>query len=443
MQKSPCDHLEHVVTILDSIADGVFTVDAEMCITSFNRAAEEITGFTREEALGQPCCEILRASVCFSECPIRQAIESGESVQQREVDILDRHDREKPISVSASVLADENGKPIGGVETFRDLSQIHALKEEVQGKYSFQDMYSRNPRMRELFDILPDVSVSEATVLIQGESGTGKELVARAIHDLSRRREGPLVIMNCGALPETLLEAEIFGAKKGAFTGAVENRPGRLAQAQGGTLVLDEIGDLPLSLQVKLLRVLENREYQPLGAQRPMIADVRFIAATHRDLEAMVEEGTFRRDLFFRIHVVALEIPALRDRPEDILLLLEMALKRFNARHGKHITGFSPEAFEILLSHPYPGNVRELLNLVERAVILCRGREIGSTCLPSNLGVHEHSVIPAIADPGGRPERDRLTDLLARNRGNRKRVSDLLGVNRTTLWRWMKQYDLT
>ena len=252
-----------LVTILDSVADGVFTVDGQMRITSFNRAAEEITGFSREEALGQPCCEIFRTGVCFSACPVREALATGQPVINREVDILDRENREVPISVSASVLFDENGRPAGGVETFRDLSQIHALKQEIQGKQAFRDLVSRNRVMRRLFDIVPEVASSEATVLLQGESGTGKELFARAIHDLSPRKEGPLVVVNCGALPESLLEAELFGARRGAYTGAVENRVGRLQQAKGGTLFLDEIGDLPLPLQVKLLRVLENREFSP------------------------------------------------------------------------------------------------------------------------------------------------------------------------------------
>ncbi|HDR46378.1 MAG TPA: PAS domain-containing protein, partial [Geoalkalibacter subterraneus] len=296
----PCRHLEHLATILDSVADGVFTVDPQMRITWFNRAAEEITGFSREEALGQSCCEIFRSNICFTHCPVREALAGGEDVVNRQVDILDRDNREIPISVSASVLRDAEGNPVGGVETFRDLSQIEALKREVEGRYTFQDMVSRDPRMRQLFDILPDVAASDATVLLQGESGTGKELFARALHDLSPRREGPLVVVNCGALPEPLLEAEIFGAKRGAYTGSVEDRAGRLEQAEGGTLFLDEIGDLPLALQVKLLRVLENREYQPLGARRPRRADVRFVAATHRDLEEMVADGTFRRDLFFR-----------------------------------------------------------------------------------------------------------------------------------------------
>jgi transcriptional regulator with PAS, ATPase and Fis domain len=294
--------------------------------------------------------------------------------------------------------------------------------------------------MRRLFDVLPDVASTEATVLLQGESGTGKELFTRAIHDLSPRSKGPLVVINCGALPEPLLEAEIFGAKRGAYTGAVENRPGRLEMAQGGTLFLDEIGDLPLPLQVKLLRVLENKEYQPLGARQPQKADVRFVAATHRNLESMVEEGTFRRDLFFRLNVVNLRIPSLRERQEDIPLLIDMALDRFNHRYGKKIRGFSSEALQFLLSYSYPGNVRELLNIVEQSVILCRAGEIGIDHLPSFISPHDAAV--AATSGSAQPTRERLQEILDRHDWNKSKAARELGIDRTTLWRWMKRYGM-
>jgi transcriptional regulator with PAS, ATPase and Fis domain len=338
-------------------------------------------------------------------------------------------------------LRDAAGHPVGGVETFRDLSRIHALKREITGKYSFHDLLSRNPAMRRLFDILPDVAASNATVLLQGDSGTGKELFARALHDLSPRRDQPLVVVNCGALPEQLLEAEIFGSHKGAYTGSVEDRPGRLAQADGGTLFLDEIGDLPLSLQVKLLRVLENREYQPLGARRPLRANVRFVAATHRNLENMVHEGSFRQDLFFRLNVVQLAIPPLKERPEDIPLLLDLALDRFNKSYDKRIRGFSAEALTLLLNHPFPGNVRELLNLVERAVILGRSDTISPDLLPPAMN-------QTLQQPPSGPEENRLptagqlASVLKKHDGNRSAAAKELGINRTTLWRWLKRFGL-
>jgi len=441
MSRTPAELLEHLATILDSVADGVFTVDRDMRITWFNRAAESITGFSQKEALGRPCCEIFRGNICFSACPVTEALTTGKNVENREIDILDRFNRELPISVSASVLRDSEGRPVGGVETFRDLSRIHALKREITGKYSFHDLLSRNPAMRRLFDILPDVAASNATVLLQGDSGTGKELFARALHDLSPRRDQPLVVVNCGALPEQLLEAEIFGSKKGAYTGSVEDRPGRLAQAEGGTLFLDEIGDLPLPLQVKLLRVLENREYQPLGARRPLRANVRFVAATHRNLENMVHEGSFRQDLFFRLNVVQLVIPPLKERPEDIPLLLDLALDRFNKSYDKRIRGFSAEALTLLLNHPYPGNVRELLNLVERAVILGRSDTITPDLLPPAMNQMLHQQ-PSGPEESRLPTAGQLASVLKKHDGNRSAAARELGINRTTLWRWLKRFDL-
>ncbi len=436
-------NLKNFSIILDSVADGVFTVDDRMIIQSFNRAAEEITGFSHDEAIGRPCHEIFRSDACASACPVREAIETGESVLNREVEIVDRDDNKKPISVSASVLMDSDGKAHGGVETMRDLSVLYTLKKELHERFTFRNLISRNPSMRRLFNVLEDIAASEATVLLQGESGTGKELFARAIHDLSPRREGPLVIVNCGALPETLLEAEIFGVRKGAYTGAVESRPGRLELCAGGTFFLDEIGDLPLPLQVKLLRVLENREFQPLGAKNPMKANVRFITATHKNLEQMVEEGTFRRDLYFRVNIVKLGIPPLRERKEDIPLLLEIALKKFNASYGRKVQRVSPDVLKLLLSHDFPGNVRELLNVIEQAVILCKGSEIGLDLMPKEF-------LPAAGKdraPRRRsskaPEAAVLCDVISRHRGNRAEAAQELGVDRSTLWRWIRSAGLT
>jgi len=306
--------LAHLQTILDSVSDGVFTVDNDMHITLFNRGAEKITGVPREKALGQPCREIFRTNACFDNCPLRQAIVSGRNINNREVTILDQLNREIPISVNTAVLLNLEGETIGGVETFRDLSQLHALSGEIHRKFSFQEMISRNHKMQQLFDIIPDVAASDVTVLLQGASGTGKELFARALHNLSARKEASMVVINCGALPEQLLEAEFFGVRKGAYTGAIMDRQGRLASAEGGTLFLDEIGDLPLSLQVKLLRVMENREYQPLGSDETKVANVRFITATHHDLAELVEQKRFRRDLFYRLNIVTLKIPPLNER---------------------------------------------------------------------------------------------------------------------------------
>lgn len=431
-------NLKNFSTILDSVADGVFTVDENMRIRSFNRAAEEITGYSHDEAIGRPCNEIFRSTACAFGCPVREAVETGESVLNREVEIFDRNNKKKPISVSASVLLDGNGRARGGVETMRDLSVLYSLKKELNQNFTFHDLVSRNPSMRRLFNVLEDIAVSEATVLLHGESGTGKELFARAIHDLSPRRKGPLVTVNCGALPENLLEAEIFGVRKGAYTGAVENRPGRLELCNGGTFFLDEIGDLPLLLQVKLLRVLENREFQPLGAKNPMKADVRFITATHRNLEEMVEEGTFRRDLYFRINIVKLSIPPLRERKEDIPLLLEIALTKFNASYGKKVHRVAPDVLKLLLNYDFLGNVRELLNIIEQAVILCKGNEIGLDLMPKELtGSADKGKVLRIRSSKA-PEPAVLYEVISRHKGDKAGAAQELGVDRSTLWRWVK-----
>jgi len=428
-------------SLLDSVADGIFTVDCDLRLTSLNRAAEHLIGISRQDALGRPCSEIFHSHACDSACPIRETLRTGDPVINREQEIITPNGQEIPVSVSASVLRDPRGDVIGAVETIRDLSNLQALHEVIERNFTFQKLVSRNKAMHRLFNILPDVAASEATVLLHGESGTGKELFAEAVHQLSSRSQGPLVVVNCGALPEPLLEAEIFGSKRGAYTGSVEDRPGRLETAQGGTLFLDEIGDLPLPLQVKLLRVLENHEYQPLGARAPVKANVRFITATHRDLEKMVEAGSFRRDLYFRINVVSLTIPPLRERKEDIPLLVDMALERFNQSYHKHIRGISPEVMQLLLTHEFLGNVRELLNLIEQTVILCRTSEIGLEHLPGGF-LKTPTSQPATTHGRGRPTVQQLSDLLEKHHGNRNRVAEVLGIDRTTLWRWMKRAGL-
>ncbi len=288
----------HYRELLDSISDGVFSVDLNFRITYFNRAAERITGIPRNEALGQICCEVFRASICENACSLRKTLDTGEAVIDQPVEIIDAEGHILPISISTGILMDENDVIVGGVETFRDLSRVEALKKELESRFSFSDIISRNRKMQDIFAILPQVAESGSTVLVSGESGTGKELVARAIHDLSPRRSRPFVAVNCGALPDTLLESELFGYKKGAFTDARQDKPGRFQRASDGTLFLDEIGDISPSLQVKLLRVLEEKKFEPLGAVTAETTDARIITATHRDLKEQVASGMFREDLF-------------------------------------------------------------------------------------------------------------------------------------------------
>ncbi len=433
--------------ILDSIADGVFTVDRHWRITSFNKAAEKITGVPAEKALGMTCREVFRVDICGPSCALAQSMRMGQSLANRRVTIR-RHDGTNiPISISTAPLVDNVGNVIGGVETFRDLREMESLRKRLPGQFTFGDIISKNPQMQKIFDILPEISLSDSNVLILGESGTGKELVARAVHDFSRRKRGPFVAVNCGALPDTLLESELFGYKAGAFTDAKHDRPGRFAAAEKGTIFLDEIGDISPALQVKLLRVLQSKTYEPLGSNRPVTADVRILAATNRDLMELVQEGSFREDLYYRLNVVQIHLPPLRERPEDIPLLIEHFIGKFNAEKGKDISGISEQALSMLLKHDFPGNIRELENIIEYAFILCHGGLIETEHLPEPFSsVRNRSVVPMIGFD--RPltldelEKEAITRALIRNNWKKMATCRELGISKDTLRRKVKRYKI-
>ncbi|SFM48176.1 sigma-54 interaction domain-containing protein [Thermodesulforhabdus norvegica] len=429
-------------SILESISDGVFTIDLEWNVTYFNRAAEVITGIPRSEAIGRKCWEVFRSSMCEETCALRETLATGKPVIGRSCYIIDARGQRVPISVSTAVLRDRDGKVYGGAETFRDLSELEALRKELEGKYRVGDLVSCSPLMQRIFEILPAIAESPSTVLILGETGTGKELVARAIHNLSSRRDGPFVAVNCGALPDTLLESELFGYKAGAFTGALKDKPGKFAVARGGTLFLDEIGEVTPALQVRLLRVLQERTYEPLGATKSEVADVRIIAATNRDLKALVKKGTFREDLYYRINVMSIELPPLRERKEDIPLLVDQFIRRFNVLHKKSIEGISPEALSLLMAHDWPGNVRELENVIERAFILCSGKTIEVSHIVSDFspGLKHHSGnIKGIRET----VEARLIEQTLRNTGyNCTETARRLGIHKATLYRKMKKLGI-
>jgi len=429
--------------ILDSVADGVFTVDRKWRITSFNRAAEKITGVPRDQAIGQQCCDVFRASICESHCALKQALKTGQPVVNKAVFIVDLSGRRIPISVSAAQLLDKKGKVIGGVETFRDLSVVEELRREVEKRHTFQDIVSKNKIMQEIFDIMPSIAESDATVLIEGNSGTGKELIARALHDLSPRRDAPLVTVNCGAVPDTLLESELFGHKAGAFTDARREKPGRFARAEGGTLFLDEIGDVSPAMQVRLLRVLQDGVYEPLGATESVTSDVRIVAASNRRLETLVKKGSFREDLFYRLNVVKLSLPALKDRREDIPLLVDHFIRRFNHTKNKTIEGYSPEVLAALMHYDYPGNIRELENIIEHAFVLCRGSMIESACLPPDFLSKTGKDIRTPAATVDDFERKLIEDTLRSHNWNRTRAAAELGMHATTLWRKLKKLGIS
>ncbi len=430
--------------ILDSITDGVFTVDDQWQITSFNRAAERITGVPRTEAIGRPCCEVFRANICETACALRQTLDTGHPIVSKAIYILNSDGQRIPISISTGVFRDHAGKVVGGVETFRDLSHVEQLRKELESRYTFADIIGHSPAMRQLFDILPQVAESDSTVLLEGASGTGKELFARALHSLSRRRDKPFVAVNCGALPDTLLESELFGYKAGAFTDAQRDKPGRFALAEGGTILLDEIGDISPAMQSRLLRVLQQRVFEPLGSTESVPADIRVVAATNKSLRELVQEGRFREDLFYRIHVVHMTLPELKDRREDVALLIDHFVNKFNRLKQRDIAGLSDAALACLMEYDYPGNVRELENIIEHGFVLCREGLIQLEHLPNHVRSSQPQVLASTARPMTLASMERLLilDALRRNGGNRKEAARQLGIHPSTLFRKAKSFGI-
>ncbi len=430
--------------ILNSISEGVFTVDLDWRITSFNRAAEEITGIQREKAIGQQCRDVLRADVCEADCTLRHTMETGKPIMNKAVHIIDAQGKKRAIAISTALLKDETGKVIGGVEIFRDMSMVEQLRKEIEGRYRCEDIISQSHKMQSLFAVLPNIAESNTTVLIEGESGTGKELFARAIHNLSFRKDKPFIAVNCGALPDTLLESELFGYKAGAFTDAKRDKPGRFALAQGGTILLDEIGDISAAVQVRLLRVLQDKTYEPVGGVSSVKADVRIITATNKKLDQLVQQGKFRDDLYYRVNVMKLELPPLRYRKEDISLLVDHFISRFNRLHNKNICCVTNEVTATLLAYDYPGNVRELENIIEHCFVLCEGEIIEAKHLP--MSIHPSSKMDKTKESPPATIKQMeiilITQALRRNKGNKTAAAKQLGIDKSTLFRKMKAFDI-
>lgn len=434
--------ISKLLTITDSISDGVLAVDLHMRVTFFNNAAVKITGIPKKNAIGKKCYELLRTDVCDSACALRQTFETGKPVINYYICSTRSDGKRVPISVSTALLQDENGEIVGGVETFRDLSQVETLRKELERNYSFSDMIGRSGPMKDLFDLIPIVAQSDSTILIEGESGTGKEMVARAIHNTSPRRDHPMISVNCGAIPDTLLESELFGYKAGAFTNAKKDKKGRFALAEGGTLFLDEIGELSPALQVKLLRVLEEFVYEPLGSTVSEKADIRIITATNRHLPEQMQIGNFREDLYYRLNVFCIKLAPLRERMTDVPLLIDHFIGKYNHLRNKDISGITPAALSILMEHHYPGNVRELENIIEHAFVLCPGGVIKPEFLPEYL--HEKRSIPVVEIAGTMAELEALFTIAAlkRNNWNRKKTAESLGIDPSTLYRKIKKFNL-
>ncbi len=449
--------------IMDSMAEGVFTLDTKGRITSWNRTMERITGFGSTEALGRSC-GILGFSRCLGRhCPadVQQCgILEHETPEAKECVLRHREGRDIPVIKQARVVKDDQGQVIGIVETVTDMTELHKARHKAEEAsrllsehYSFANILGKSDVMQDVFSWVKAAAASKATVLIQGESGTGKELVASAIHYNSDQADQPFVTVNCSALTESLLESELFGHVKGAFTGALKDRRGRFEEAHGGSIFLDEIGELSQPIQVKLLRVLQEREVERVGESRPRKIDIRVIVATHRNVESLVAQGIFRQDLYYRLKVFPILLPPLRQRREDLPLLVSHFIAKHNEQTGKGIQGMEPQAMRLILDYGWPGNVRELENAVEHAFVLATEKDmIRVNDLPREVVAPQEGL----AWPDDQLEkrtgpkksiaqdldRTRLLELLQDCGWNKAEVARQLGVSRTAVWKYMKKWDI-
>jgi PAS domain S-box-containing protein len=437
-------------SVLGTMSDGLMVVDRDGTIVSFNPAAETITGYRLDEVIGKPCA-ILDTDTCVYREGDRTTIncslfKDGKAVRKN-CRIRSKNGREVHLLKNATVLRDESGEMIGGIETMTDVTslvnkerQIQELSGGIREDLVFMGIVGRSPAMLRVREQIKNAARSEAPAIILGESGTGKELVAAAIHALSRRSQGPFLKVNCAALNEHLLESELFGHRKGSFTGAMRDRQGRFEAASGGTIFLDEIGDMPGAMQAKLLRVLEAREIERVGENVPVPIDVRLVSATNRGLEELVKSGAFREDLLYRVNVIPIALPPLRERTDDIPLLVAHFLARIGAANDRAGLRVTSAALERMQASRWPGNVRQLINALEYGVITSRGEEIDVPDLPAAIA----------ADPGGPPPVRRrsaptpeaIRTALADAGGSRTAAARALGISRVTLWKRMKESGL-
>jgi len=436
-------------SILETMSEGLMVVDRDGNILFFNKAAEEMTGFRMEEVLGRQCT-MLNTNTCVKntggdkqrDCKL---FDIG-CVTNKKCLIRSKDGREIHLLKNAVVLKDKKGKVIGAVEAITDITSIYMkemevekLKSELKHKYGFMGLIGKSPPMQALFEQIRNASESDASVIIYGESGTGKELVAHAIHKLSRRSKGPFIKVNCAALNEYLLESELFGHVKGAFTGALRDRIGRFEAANKGSIFLDEIGDMPQSVQIKILRVLQEKEIERVGDHKPLNVDVRFITATNKDILQMLGTGQFREDLFYRINVIPIKIPPLRDRKEDIPLLLSHYLERINIISKKNIKRISPSAMEVLESYDWPGNVRQLINVIEYSSMTAKDETIDISNLPDYIfsGINQYNE-----NGKDLKKRENIIAALSKFNWNRTLAAGHLGISRVTLWKLMKELKI-
>ncbi len=431
--------------VLDCLAEGIFLINTRWQISYFNDTAQRITGYTSREALGKFCWEIFRSDLCHSQCPMRRSMTTGKEMLDREVEILCKSGERKLIVVHTCQVMKADNKVIGGMEAFHECRHELLANYGKPGDGVFVDIAGVSSSMLDLIKRLPLIAASESNVLIEGESGTGKELIAKAIHNLSFRRKNPFVAVNCSAIPETLIESELFGHERGAFTGAVASRAGRFELARGGTLFLDEIGDLQFHLQVKLLRVLEEKTFERVGGARKIPLEARIIAATNVGLKDAVRHGRFRDDLYYRLFTVPIYLPPLRDRREDIPVLVKYFLERLNVKLKKQVRGVDPKVMKGLLRHPWPGNVRELQHVLEYCFVFVRGSVITERHLPpmDPSGIEIDIRWDEKSSPLETLERKAIVKALEKAGGNKQEAARLLRISRSKLWRKMKLYNIT
>ncbi|MBN1867250.1 sigma 54-interacting transcriptional regulator [Candidatus Sumerlaeota bacterium] len=431
--------------ILNNLTEGIIAHDLDRRIVCFNDAAEAITEFDREEVLGRDCYDVFPGGFCGGKCSFVGEQQHHPVVPTaRELNIATRSGEARNVESLIKPMLDYMGRAVGVLVSFHDVTRERRLERRLGEIEQFSGIIGRDPKMLEIFDLIRDVAGSDVSVLVQGESGTGKELVAAAIHNESNRANRLFVPVNCGALPEGLLESELFGHVRGAFTGAIRDKKGRFELADGGTIFLDEIGDVSPAMQVKLLRVLQEGTFERLGSEKTVKVDVRVISATNRDIVRETREGRFREDLFYRLSVVPIHLPPLRERPMDIPLLADSCLRRIASDRGRGTVRFSSEAMSCLMSQPWPGNVRELQNWIQFALVKCKGAEIGVEHLPV-ARFQPHAASSAASRPPGRRRRKRkidpesLREALAKTGGNKVHAAELLGVSRATLYRFLDE----
>ncbi len=425
--------------ILDSIGEAVFTIDDDNKVTSFNRVAEHLTGLSHDEILERDCFEIL--SPIIENEKIASLLKKRQLINGLNSSIISFDGRSIPVSISTFLLKNPSTHVSEMIVTLRDISDLESLRKEIKKEYSYHDIITNSHKIKKILDILPDISKSDSAVLIEGATGTGKELLAKSIHKLSMRKEKPFVVINCGAIPMQLMESELFGFVKGAFTDAKYNKTGKISLADKGTVFFDEVGELPLEMQVKILRLLENFEVEPIGSNKPVKVNIRVIAATNRNLRKMVSEGSFRDDLYYRLNTIRFYLPSLQERKDDIPLLVDYFIEKFNLKFKKEIIEVNPEVMRLLYSYNFPGNIRELEKIIEHAFILCKGRIIEIPDLPEDIIIKKTSK-PKPVETEITDEKENLLKLLGKHNGDKQKVCEELGIHYTTLWRKLKKYKM-